>query len=929
VWQLGNSFAVTSLLSEYLSGQILLQVEAIFQGGAFLRKDVIEGNENMTSNFKWAALALTALTPLGVPSVAFAQDSDTTATEDPGGLDEIVITARKKEETLSDAPVSVSVVTSDQIAEQGLNSIDDFAKQTTGISFSQTFGRSTDRPVIRGASNVLAGVQAGVETGAAIFIDGVYFQGDISSFDPTSLERVEVIKGPQSALYGRNTYAGAINYVTKDPSKDLTVGGRLRWAQFDEREVSATVSGKILDDRLGFRVGGRYYRYGGQYTNQLSGKKVGSETTKSVYATLTFDIFDDLKMRSRISYQKDRDGPLALFLQGAADNNCKPGFRSARFRTASPFVPLAPAQLTSTNTNQFFCGVIKPQPNNIQLNTDPINLGTVSPVFNALGIRDGTAFDGILNDQINMSNIVDWDIGGSGWTLSSLTGFRRNKNIFGTDSDHSNAFAYFGGTVASTLGTEPAFGNTNTDYQRDFSQEIRLSTPQDASIRALVGGYYFKQRFDTVDITFQSGRDGRPLGTDSSGRSTIKDMAVFGMVEWDITDNLTIAAEGRYAEEEKTLIERASFSATAPFIFVRGVNNPALVDTSFGCTTALINRVTTTVPAVPNPGCSVGPKAKFSGFDPRLTINYQTDGGMLIYGVYASGRKPGGFNGTAGVTATLQTGQDFIRYLPEKSKGGEIGVKFDAFDRRVRASFAGFYNKLTNVQLTQAIPNPNGTGALTSIVANSGNAKTQGFEVDIAVAASDTIRLNAGISYVDAKFTKGCDADLFILNSGGLRPNFDTRNPNAAGLPLCDITGNRLPLGSPWMVNGSINLDQPLTEKVRLFGLAGFSYEASKYVQTDNLAETGSAFIVNARLGFKTDNMTVAVFGRNLTNEDSIALATRWFDLRYGAGTTGLPAASTVTFNGAPAQIETGSPRGFFGSLRKGRTFGVEATFDF
>jgi outer membrane receptor protein involved in Fe transport len=145
------------------------------------------------------------------------------------GLQEIVITARKFQETLSDAPVSVSAVTSDSINELGLNSIEDFARQATGLSFSQAFGRSTDRPVIRGQSNVLAGVQAGVETGAAFFVDGVYYQGDIQGFDPQSIERVEIIKGPQSALYGRNTYAGAINYITKDPSEKFSIGGRAGW----------------------------------------------------------------------------------------------------------------------------------------------------------------------------------------------------------------------------------------------------------------------------------------------------------------------------------------------------------------------------------------------------------------------------------------------------------------------------------------------------------------------------------------------------------------------------------------------------------------------------------------------------------------------------------------------------------------------------
>ena len=161
-------------------------------------------------------------------------------------------------------------------------------------------------------------------------------------------------------------------------------------------------------------------KYGGEYRNQLTGKKVGQEETKSAYATLTFKPFDDFKMRSRISWQKDDDGPLALFLQGAADNNCRPGFRSARFRARSGALPFAPAVLSSTNTNQFFCGVIRPQPNNVRLHTDPLPITIpaypgIPGVFGATpaisGNFDGTAYDGITNEQLTMTNIIDWDPG--------------------------------------------------------------------------------------------------------------------------------------------------------------------------------------------------------------------------------------------------------------------------------------------------------------------------------------------------------------------------------------------------------------------------------------------------------------------------------------------------------------------------------------
>ena len=849
----------------------------------------------MRKSLRAVLLAASVLTP----GVAMAQQAPT-EDEQQTGIEDIVVTARLTQESLADAPVAVSVVTGDQIAELGLNSIDDFARNATGISFSQTFGRTTDRPVIRGQSNVLAGVQAGVETGAAYFVDGVYFQGDIQGFDPLSIERVEIIKGPQSALYGRNTYAGAINYITRDPTNEFTVSGRARVAEHEEYEAAASISGPLIADVLSFRLGGRYYTYGGEYTNRLTLRRVGQEETRSAYLTTVFRPFDGMTWRSRVYYQRDDDGPLALFLQGAAENNCRPGFRSAANRTASPFVPGVPAVLVSNNNNQYYCGVIRPRPDNIQLNTDPIQ---VSPT---LGLRDGTAYDGILNRQWGFSNVVDLELGDSGWRLTSLTGYRRNTNLFGTDSDHSNAFAYFGPIPAANTDPEPAFANTNRDEQRDFSQELRITSPEDRPFRIVLGGYYFRQRFQSVDITFASGTAGLPIGTNASQYATIRDRAVFGLLEWDITDALSITGELRYAEEIKTLIDRTS----ATSIFCAGEADSA---TLFGANPATCQ-----------------PRGRFTGWDPRITVNYTTPGGTLIYGVFATGRKPGGFNGSAGVTATAQTGTNLVTYDPEQSRGGEIGVKFDALDRRLRVSFAAFHNELSNVQLTQSIANPTNPTALTSIVNSVGDAETTGFELEITAAPTDGLLFNFGVSYVDARFTSGCDADEFILNSGGLRPNFDTRNPTAAGLALCDITGNRLPLGSPWIISGSMNYERDLNDDgLSMFVNANFTAEASKFVQVHNLAETGDSFLLNARFGIRTPRFSIALFGRNLTDEDAITLATRWFDLRYGAGTRGLPPAASVTFDGRPAVIETGTPRGFFGSLRRGRTVGLEATFNF
>jgi iron complex outermembrane recepter protein len=847
---------------------------------------------------------------LGVTALASgAAWAQTDTAEDRGGIEDIVVTARKTEETLADAPVSVSAVTSALIQEQGLRSIDEFARQATGISFSQAFGRSTDRPVIRGQSNVLAGVQFGVETGAAYFVDGIYYQGDIQGFDPESIARVEIIKGPQSALYGRNTYAGAINYVTKDPSDTLTATITGRAAEYSEADILGSISGPILGDALGFRAGARYYTYGGQYRNQLTGRRVGQEETKSFYLTLLAEPTDDIRIRLRGQYQEDRDGPLALFLTGAENNNCKPGFRSLAFRQRNVPAPV-PGPIfqpslygISSNNNQYFCGAIQARPDGVRLNTDPVQ--TVG-----FGVRDGTAFDGIENKQFLASAIVDWDIGGSGWVLSSLTGYRDNRNRFGTDSDHSEAFFFLFPPIPGP-GVEPAFTNTNRDKTWDINQEIRIATPTDGPVHGFVGAFYFKQEIETVDLTFANPRRGEPLGSNNSSISSIENMAVFGLLTWDITERLSITGELRYFEETKRLIDRVGATSQ----FCAGASQSDIAQ--FGFTGTCLAR------------------GKWTGLDPRVTLNFKPNDDLLLYAIYAQGRKPGGFNGTGGLSALAQTGEDLTQYGQETAKGGELGAKWTTPDGSFGLTASAFYNRLSDVQLTRSIP-PSAPGqTTTSVAVNTGDARTLGFEVEARIAPAPDLNIYLGGSFTDAKFTRGCDFDLFVLNSGGLQPNFSTSNPSAAGLPLCSIDGKRLPLASKWIFNGSINWEPPLTEEIRLVANTSFSLEDRKFIQTDNLAYVPGAFTLNARLGLRTERFSIVAFARNLTDEDAPPLATRWFDYRYGNGARNLPAPLVPggprfgTFDGRPAVIDTGAPRAFFTALRKGRTFGVEGSLRF
>ncbi|HYC02772.1 MAG TPA: TonB-dependent receptor [Azospirillaceae bacterium] len=772
-------------------------------------------------------------------------------------IEEIVVTARKVEESLQQAPVAVTAFTGEALAERGITDVNDIARFTPGLSFSQAFGRTTDRPVIRGQANVLAGVQFGVESGTAYFIDGIYYPGDIQSLDLSQLERVEIIKGPQSALYGRNTYAGAINFITRTPGNEARAGAKLTVAEYDELELTGNVSGPIIADKLFASLNARHFEYGGQYRNRLTGKKVGDEQSDSVAGTLFLQASDNLTVRARGQISKDDDGPLALFLQPATANNCKPGFRSAAFRAGGTIV--------STNNNQYYCGVIKPRPDLIALNTDPLPNGTA----------DGTAYDGVEVQQYLASLAADYDIGGSGYTLTSQSGYRWAKRFYGTDSDHSDAFVFFGPPVVGGVPQEPAFANSSRYLIRDYSTELRLASPQDDRFRWLGGGYFFHNREENVDITFASGKGGLPFENAAGQEVTspgsvlteIENKALFALVAFDITEQLTATGEVRWAVEEKSRIDCCA-------------------------------------PGRPGVQGFAGSE-KYQSVTPRFTLDYQFTEDALLYGVFAKGNKPGGVNGSAGNTV----GKPF--YLQEESDNYEIGAKTTWLGGRLQVNASGYYIDATDVQLTQALASPTGQGALTSIATNQGAAEIKGFELEVQAAPTDQLTLGFGYSLTDAKFTKGCDDFEYVLNSGGFLI------PAGYQGDLCDISGNRLPLGSKHKVSANATYEDTLVGETRFFLSGDLTYESSKYVQVHNLAETGDSYLLGARAGVRSDMWELAVFGRNLLDEDSIPLATRWFDLRHGF----VPRLPPGTVG-----ADTGTPRAFFSALRKGRTFGLSAS---
>jgi iron complex outermembrane recepter protein len=837
-------------------------------------------------------VASAALLAIAMPGTASAQAAGSTTDEN--GVETIVVTARKKEETLVTAPVAVTAVGAADIERLQIQSVDDLARFTPGLSFSKAFGRSSDRPVLRGAANILATVQAGVESGTAFFVDGIYYQGDIQSLDQNEILRVEVIKGPQSALYGRNTYSGAINYITRNPGDTLAINGRVTAADHGEINASLRVSGPITDTLSG-AISGRYYTYDGEWLNSSNpGELLGSEQTVSYSGVLDWQPTDEFSVRLRASFTEDDDGPRAFGFQSSNSNNCMAGYRSNQFRGA--------AASTNNNGYQYYCGVIRDQGIYFQNTvTRPGDAALVTPPFIWRGVA-GAPFMGVHREVFFGSFAANLELD-SGYTFTVQGGMRDETRQTGSDSDFLDLGQFFpgpgqtAGVVAGVPHTNALFQTSGELQARDFSLEVRVASPQDRRLRWLVGAYAYDLEQDSIPLNWFFGSRGSARGPVTATDGTFNS-AVFARVSFDFTERLSLDVEARSASERKVTRE-------------------------FGDGTTA---------ARPFGGLLYSDNQSFDAVTPRVTLNWNITDSSTLYGIYAKGAKPGGLNGLIGQV------NNRARYEQEESTNLEIGYKTEFLDRRGYIALAAYQTTADQYQLTTSIADTSGASAtgLTSVVTNQGDAEIRGFEAELRFRVTDNLRLSATYSYVDTEFTAGCDEFQYVLESGGflMSPTCDVparTTPvsilSGVATPIAgasgSIVGNRIPLVPETQWSFNADYSREIFNGWEFFASADVSYESSKYVQVHNMAETGDTTLVGARMGIGNDMWRISVFGRNLTDEDSIPIATRWFDLFQGSATAaGIPAAQQVG-------IDTGSPRGFFFSPRKGRTLGAEIRFSY
>lgn len=444
---------------------------------------------------------------LAVSAVLAAASS--TAADAPDRLGEIVVTARKAPERLLDVPISISAFVSEDLSQMAARDLFDLTSLTPGFSFERLnrYGvqGGVSRPVIRGMSNILG------EGNASVFVDGIPYSDSILSFPFELVDRIEIIKGPQAALFGRATFAGAINLVTKKGTNTPDHHVSVRGAQFGDYETNFLSRGALSEDRLFYTLHGRYYTFDGMYRNTLDGDKIGDEESYNFNGSLEYRPGDVFSAILSGGFTRDDDGMPTTTLQDRFANNC---FLS------SP--------------RQYYCGEVQEQ--------------------SAATLDRATLADreGIERESTRVSAQLQWDLGGV--SIVSNSGAFFTDQEFGFDATFQGATAFGATTVPDAPGFVRSAGDpvrtggverVEVSERDEWSSELRVQSNDDGRFDWLAGVYYYQSQRSLEEQHFAA-----TAPTVFSGETRIDNIAGFAALGFDITESFNAKAEVRYAEDK-------------------------------------------------------------------------------------------------------------------------------------------------------------------------------------------------------------------------------------------------------------------------------------------------------------------------------------------------------------------------------------------
>jgi outer membrane receptor protein involved in Fe transport len=879
------------------------------------------------------------------------------AVQDEGGQGDIIVTATRRNEALSDVPLAVSAVTADTLENTGASDIRQLNQVSPSLlvtSTSSEAGAGTAR--IRGIGTV--GDNPGLESSVATFIDGVYrSRAGVALTELGAIDRIEVLRGPQGTLFGRNASAGLIHVITARPRFEQQGSAELTYGNFDFMRAEGSLTGPIAGG-VAYRIDGVYVKRDGFLTDVISGRDINNRDRYILRGQLLFEPSDQLSIRLIGDYAS-RD-----------EECCGASYLPARNVTRDAGGNLIFGPNTPLTFERALGAVINP--NTFDRETS---------------ITPGRSYRSDVEDY-GFSGEINYDFGGV--KATSITAYRSNEFIRGQDADFNNLDIFY----------RDDDGSGFTRF-KTFTQELRLQGELfDGRLDWLVGGYYADEKLTLADnISFGADADrfareairaasptlagfpgfnllnafaggflagqlatnpafagvpaaARPLvinaiqplvvNTPLAGVTTrdrfeqdSRNYALFTHNIFDITDQLSLTLGLRYTNERKTLQAnlnstsscaaylgniarlRALSASAAANPTGNGGLNPAIA----GLSGALANQVLAPIGGLP---CAINSvNGSFDGgrksedeFTGTAVLSFKPTDRLLTYASYSRGYKAGGFNlDRAGLTFGAERLND-LRFEPEIVDAYELGAKFNgrAIDVNVAVfrqdfndfqlnTFNGVNFVVENVSSCSESLNGADTDASTAIVPCSGKrqagVRSQGVEVEAFLRPAPDFSTNIGFTYADTKYRRN------LVGAAG----------NALIAALFQLPGSRVSNSGEFVVTGSAGWTPPIGDS----GLSGLVYADFRYQSELNTGSDldeeklqGGVMVVNARIGLRGPDRRwgVELFAQNLFDADYRQIG---FDAPLqGSGTTG----ATRAF-GTPA---TGL---FAAFLAEPRTYGI------
>jgi iron complex outermembrane receptor protein len=725
-------------------------------------------------SFKHNTLALAISLACALPAHAQDAATETNDAENASGLERIVVTAQKRSQSIQDVPISIATLNGEQFENlfSGGGDILELAVRVPGLYAESSNGRVAPRFYMRGLGNTDFDLAASQPV--SVIMDDVVMENVVlKSFPLFDIQQVEVIRGPQGTLFGRNTTAGIIKFDSVKPTEDFDAYVKASFGSYNTRNIEAAVGGGLTDNLAGrFSV---LSQNRDDYIDNIAsaeGDAIGGFEELAWRGQLLYTPTDDLSVLAKL-HGRDLEGTASIF-------------------RANVFTP------GSNDLNE-----------NYQ--------------------RDQVIYDGNLNgngfdnnpqayESFGGSVKVDYDFGD--FTVTSISAYEETDGFSLGDIDGG-----FGSLADFTPDPRPgiipfdAVTQDSLDNLEQVTQEVRFASDTDEALSWQLGAFYFDSSFDVTST------DGFFGATTVFHENTT--WAVFGQASLEVSDKLTVTGGVRYTEDEKSLVVgQQNVDGFALVIGAASVQDYAPVNVDDGQTSF------------------------------ELSANYKLSDDVSLFARFANGfraqsiqARDVAFEGSPSVAES------------ETINSIEAGFKADLLDNSLRLNAAVFAYTVDDIQLSAIGGANNGNSLL-----NADKGRAFGFEVDTQYLVSDNFVLTAGFSYNDTELE---DANLLVAPCGA---NCTVLDRVVDGLAAVD--GNPFPQAPKTIFTFTARYSVPVGNDGELFAYTDWSFQGetnlflyeSVEFQTDNNFEGG------LRIGYENfaDGYSVALFGRNITDEDNV-----------------------------------------------------------